>query len=349
MAAVCQQPMARERIHDSVVACSRRRFICAAAAAAVVAPALGLAQLPKKVFRIGYLNLRSGPNSSDEAFIQRLRELGYEVDRNIIMEYRWAENDLARLEQQADELVRLNVDVIVTAVTPAVQAAKKATSTIPIVMAAAADPVSAGLITSLAHPGGNLTGFSFLTNDLAAKRLQLLREIVPGAARVAVLTWGAVQGSGSPSEQLVAQTVAAGQQLGFEISHVSIGDSADVSIALEAMARTRPQALIVQVSSLTYEHRGAIVDAARRMHLPDMYETRLMVEAGGLVSYGPDVDELYRGAATYVGKILRGARPDDLPVEQPTKFELVLNLEAAKSRGIAIPPTLLRRADKVIR
>ena len=250
-------------------------------------------------------------------------------------------------------MVRLPVDVIVTAVTPAVRIAKKATATIPIVMVAAADPVGTGLIASFARPGGNLTGLSFLTTDLAGKRLQLLREIVPGAARIAMLAWRSsesdpVSKDRGPTERFVAQTEAAGRLLGVEVRAELIGSAADLPRAFAAMERARVQALIVQASSLTYEHRATIIEASKRLRLPDMYESRELVAAGGLVSYGPSVSDLYRQAAAYVDKILRGAAPGDLAVEQPSKLELVINLQTAKALGLAIPRDLLLRADEVI-
>jgi putative ABC transport system substrate-binding protein len=342
---------ARER---SVAAIGRRQMLAATAgAAAMAALPLALAQRQEKTFRIGYLSLRAGPSSYDKAFFQRLRELGYESGRNLFVEYRWANNDMARLERQAEELVRLRVDVIVTAVTTAVRAAKKATATIPIVMVAAADPVGTGIVASLGHPEGNVTGLSFLSTDLAGKRLQLLHEIVPGAARFGLLAWR--PGEPDPAsaregaaERFIAESEAAGRHLGVEVYAQIVKSADDLPNAFTAMAHARAQALIVQVSALTYEHRAEILDAARRMRLPDMYESKDIVEAGGLVSYGPDVTELYRSAAAYVDKILRGARPGDLPIDQPSKVELVLNLRTARALGITVPQSLLLRADRVI-
>jgi putative tryptophan/tyrosine transport system substrate-binding protein len=260
---------------------------------------------------------------------------------------------MARLERQAEELVRLRVDVIVTAVSAAVRVAKKATATIPIVMVAAADPVGTGIVASLGHPEGNVTGLSFLSTDLAGKRLQLLREIVPGAALFGLLAWRTgepdpASAREGPTERFIAESEAAGRHLGVEVSAQIVKSAGDLPNAFMAMAHARAQALIVQLSSLTYEHRAEILDAARRLRLPDMYESQEIVEAGGLVSYGPDVTELYRSAAAYVDKILRGARPGDLPIEQPSKLELVLNLRTARALGIAVPQSLLLRADRVI-
>ena len=312
-----------------------------------------LGQRPVKRFRIGYLSLRSRPNAQDEAFVQRLRELGYRSGDNLLIEYRWADEDLSLLERQARELVRLPVDVIVTAQVPAVRIAKKATTTIPIVIAAVVDPVGAGLTASLGRPGGNVTGLSVLTTDLAAKRLQLLRELAPGVARIAVLAWNIGLGDAAskergPTIRFVAETEAAGRLLGAEVRAHFIGSARDLPQAFAAIEQARSQALIVKNNSLTYEHRAAISEASRRLRIPDMYEARELVVAGGLVSYGPDGTELYRHAAGYVDRIFKGAKPGDLPVEQPTKLDLVLNLTTAKAIGLTIPQSLLLQADEVI-
>jgi putative ABC transport system substrate-binding protein len=310
-------------------------------------------QRPVKPFRLGYLSLRAGPNAWDEAFVQRLRELGYRHGDNLLVEYRWADEDLSLFERQADELVRLPVDVIVTAQAPAVRIAKKVTATIPIVMAAVADPVGAGLIPSLARPGGNVTGLSVLTTDLSAKRLQLLRELVPGAARIAVLAWDIigrdpVSKEHGPTVAFVAATEAAGRLLGVEVRAYFIHRAADLPEAFAAMEQAGSQALIVKNNSLTYELRAAISEASKRLRIPDMYEARELVAAGGLVSYGPNATELYRQAAGYVDSILRGAKPADLPVQQPTKLDLALNLKTAKAIGLMIPQSLLLRVDELI-
>ncbi|MFO1314852.1 MAG: ABC transporter substrate-binding protein [Burkholderiales bacterium] len=325
----------------------------AASLGLLVAAGHAVGQRPVKQFRIGYLSLRAGPNERDEAFVQRLRELGYRNGDNLLIEYRWADEDLSLLERQADELVRLPVDVIVTAQAPAVRIAKKASAKIPIVMAAVADPVGAGLISSFARPGGNLTGLSVLTTDLSAKRLQLLRELVPGATRIAVLAWDIVgrdlaSKERGPAGSFVAETEAAGRALGAEVRAYFIGSATDLPRAFAAMEQARSQALIVKNNSLTYELRAAIVETTKRLRLPDMYEARELVAAGGLVSYGPNASELYRQAAGYVDRIFKGAKPADLPVQQPTKLDFVLNLKTAKAIGLTIPQALLLRADEVI-
>ena len=325
----------------------------AASLALLVAARHAVGQRSVKQFRIGYLSLRAGPNAWDEAFVQRLRELGYRNGDNLHIEYRWADEDLSLLERQAGELVRMPVDIIVTAQASAVRIAKKATATIPIVMVAAADPVGAGLIPNMARPGGNVTGLSFLTTDLAAKRLQLLRELVPGAARIAVLAWDSngrdpASKERAPAMSFVAETEAAGRQLGVEVHTYLIGSATDLPQAFAAIEQARSQALIVKNNSLTYEHRAAIIETSKRLRIPDMYEARELVAAGGLVSYGPNVTDLYRQAAGYVDRIFKGAKSADLPVQQPTKFDLVFNLKTAKAIGLTIPPSLLMRADEVI-
>ncbi|MFO1306643.1 MAG: ABC transporter substrate-binding protein [Burkholderiales bacterium] len=304
-----------------------------------------------KPFRIGYLSLRAGPNARDEAFVERLRELGYKSGDNLLIEYRWADEDLSLLERQAGELARLPVDIIVTAQAPAVRIAKKATTTVPIVMAAVADPVGAGLIASFARPGGNITGLSVVTTDLAAKRLQLLRELVPGATRVAVLAWDVLRRDAASKERepsFVAETEAAGRLLGVEVRAHFFGSAAELPQAFAAIAQARSQALIVKNNSLTYELRAPISESSRRLRIPDMYEASDLVAAGGLVSYGPSAPELYRQAAGYVDRIFKGAKPADLPVQQPTKFDLALNLRTAKAIGLTIPQSMLLRADEVI-
>jgi putative ABC transport system substrate-binding protein len=333
---------------------SRRTILGGAASLGllVAAPRAG-GQRPVKRLRIGYLSLRAGPNAWDQAFVQRLRELGYRNGENLLIEYRWADDDLSLLERQAEELVRSPVDVIVTAQAPAVRIAEKATATIPIVMVAAADPVGAGLIPSLARPGGNLTGLSFLTADLAAKRLQLVRELVPGAARIAVLAWNVgrhdpASKERGPTMRFIAETEEAGRLLGAEVRTHFIDAATDLPQAFAAIEQARSQALIVKNNSLTYEHRAAIIETSKRLRIPDMYEARELVAAGGLVSYGPDVTDLYRQAAGYVDRIFKGAKPADLPVQQPTKFDLVLNVKTARAIGLTIPQSLLLRADEVI-
>jgi ABC-type uncharacterized transport system substrate-binding protein len=332
---------------------NRRRLLCCAAACLLAGRAQVFAQAPRKVYRVGFFSLRAGPSAVDEAFVRGMRELGYVVGRNLVVEYRWASNDMARLQPLADELVRLNVDVIVTAATPAVRAAMRATNTIPIVMAAVADPVGSGLVASLGRPGGNVTGMTIQSTDLAQKRLQLIREIVPGATRIALLALrvsdtqpDTARETGTPL--LVAETQAAAQRMGVGLVARSIAQADELSDAFAQYRREQARALIVQVSPLTYEHRARIIDLAARQRLPAIYEARNFVDDGGLVSYGPDLQESYRRAAAYVDRIFRGAKPGELAIEQPGKFEIVINMKTAKALELTIPQSVLLRANEVI-
>ena len=330
----------------------RRMFLGSTAAALALAPAVVSTQQPGKVFRIGYANLRAGPGAQEEAFLRGLRDLGYVVGGNLIIEYRWADNDLARFQAQVEELVRLKVDVIVTAVTPGVRAAMRATNTIPIVIAVTADAVRTGLVAGLSHPGGNVTGLSLVSTDLAQKRLQLVQDTVPGVTRVAILASIADRNGPATAERipevLIAETEAAGRQLGIDVIPQTVANRDELPRAFAEFARRRAQALIVQANAFTFKHRATIVRLAAEQRLPDMHEIRAFVDDGGLVSYGPDIPDLYRRAATYVDKILRGAKPADLPVEQPTKFQLIVNLKTAKALGLVIPPSILALTDDVI-
>jgi len=331
----------------------RRRFLRLTAVAGLVAlRADVLAQPQTKVYHVGYPNLRAGPAELEEAFLQGMRDLGYVVGRNLVIEYRWANGDNKRFDAMADELVRLEVDVIVTSSTGAVLRAMQATRTIPIVMLVASDPVDAGLVESLGHPGGNVTGMSFLTSDLAGKRLQLLRELVPGMTRVGVLGWrpaGSLYAPGRhPTELLIAGTQAAGRRMGIEVSGQAVVDGNGFAPAFSEFKREGDQALIVQGSPFAFENRATILAMAAQQQLPDMYEERRFVDAGGLVCYGPNSNDLYRRAATQVAKILKGAKAGDLPIEQPSKFDFVVNLKTAKALRLTVPKELLVRADDVI-
>jgi putative ABC transport system substrate-binding protein len=323
----------------------RRAFLGVAAAGSLIAmPAVARAQQAGKVHRVGFLSLQSGLTSTTEAFPKEMRELGYVEGRNLIIEYRWAARKEERLPELAAELVRLKVEVIVTAAAPTIEAARRATSTIPIVMATAADPVGSGLVASLARPGGNVTGLTALSTELAGKRLQLARELVPKATRVAVLAY---HGS-SVTRLFLEEMRAAAQQIGVQLVVQEVNETGDLTGAFTAMQRERAQALVVQVSPFSADNAKRIVELAAQHRLPAMYDVRSFVDAGGLVSYGPSLPEMFRRAAFYVDKILKGAKPADLPIEQPTKFELVINLKAAKALGLTIPPALLARADQVI-
>jgi len=277
------------------------------------------------------------------AFVQRLRELGWIEGRTIAIEYRWGEGRNERFAEIAAEFVRRKVDVIVTSATAAVVVAKQATSVIPIVFAAAGDPVGTGLVASLARPGGNITGLSIQQTDVAAKRLELLREVVPGLGRLAILA-----NVGSPSAVLDMREVqATARTLGLEVLTLEIRRGEDIAPAFEAL-KGRADAFYVCIDPLVGTHRIRINTLALATRLPTMHGSREFVEAGGLMSYGPNVADLFRRAAGYVDKILRGAKPSDLPVEQPTKFDLAINLTTARALGLEVPATVLARADEVI-
>ncbi len=318
--------------------------VLAVALSVAVAPLAVDAQQGQKIPRIGFLSPGNATSSPTDAFRQGLRELGYADGQNLVVEYRWADGDTARLPALAAELVRLRVDVLVAANNPAVLAARQATSTIPIVFAASSDPVGAGLVASLAHPGGNVTGLSLVTPELSGKRLQLLRETLPRLSRVALL-WDA--GHVGMADR-VKETEAAARQLGVTLRVEWVKDLAGLDLAFTALTQARPDAFLTTVEPFTGDHRQRIVTFAAQQRLPAMYEERDFVDAGGLMAYGPSVAANYRRAATYVDKILKGTKPADLPIEQPTRFELVINLRTAKALGLKIPESILVRADEVI-
>ena len=318
------------------------------ALAILLVPLAAEARQPGKVHRIGFLGTASASDFAYarliESFRQGLRDLGYEEGKNIVIEYRWAEGRAERLPDLAAELVRLKVDVIVSHGTPGPLAAKHATSTIPIVMTSAGDPVGSGLVASLARPGGNVTGLNLLAPELGGKRLQLLKEVVPGVSRVAVL-WNAA----NPYPVLVwRETEVSAPTLGVQLQSLEVRGPYDFESAFGAAIRGRAGALLTVEDPLTVIHRTQIVDFAAKSRLPAMYGIREFVDVGGLMSYGANIADLYRRAATYVDKILKGAKPSDLPVEQPTKFEFVINLKTAKALGLTMPQSLLIRADQVI-
>jgi putative ABC transport system substrate-binding protein len=273
-----------------------------------------------------------------------LRELGWVEGKNVVFEPRFAENRLERLPELATDLVRLKVDVIAAAGTLAPLAAKQATSTIPIVMTAAGDPLGSGLVASLARPGGNVTGMSLMAPDLGGKRLELLKEVVPRLARVAVL-WNAA----NPYSALVfKETQAAGRTLGIQIQSLEVRAPDNFDGAFEGARRERPDALITVEDPLTFSQQQRVADFTAEQQLPSLHGLREFAAAGGLMSYGASLVDLFRRAAGYVDKILRGAKPADLPVQQPSKFELVINLKTARALGLEVPPTLIARADEVI-
>jgi putative ABC transport system substrate-binding protein len=306
------------------------------------------AQQPRKIPRIGYLSPVSASRDSTrrEGFLRGLREHGYIPGQDLVIEYRFANGNLDRQDELAAELVRLNVDLMLAAGgTPTARAAKNATHTIPIVMTNAADPVADGLIASLARPSGNITGLTAVTPDLSAKRLELLKETVPNVSRVAILWNPAVHERATDLKE--AETAAGAFHIRLQLLEVS--DADDFDRAFEAATRERAQALIVLPDPLTNTHQARIVDLAVKKRLATMFSQRPPVDAGGLMSYSPNYEALFRRAATYVDKILKGAKPADLPVEQPARFEFVINLKTAKEIGITVPPNLLVRADRVIR
>jgi putative tryptophan/tyrosine transport system substrate-binding protein len=321
----------------------RREFITLFGVATAAWPLGAGAQQAEKVYKLGFLSAGS-PNPSVLADLYALPELGYVEGKNLIVERRFAEDRLDRLPRLAAELVSLKVDVIWTVGTLAPLAAKRATSTIPIVMIAAGDPVGSGLVASLAHPGGNVTGTSLMARDLGAKRLELLKELLPGISRVAIL-WNAA----NPYSALVfKETVGAAETLGVELQSLEIREPPDLDGALEAAVGQHADALITVEDPLTDGLRKKIAEFAVDHRLPTISGLRLYADSGFLMTYGADIVDIVRRSAVYVDKILKGAKPSDLPVEQPTKFELVINLKTAKSLGLTIPSLLLTRADEVI-
>ncbi len=316
---------------------------------AVVLLVLGViaeAQQPKKVPRIGYLTLIPNPDPLELIFLQGLRNLGYDEGRSITIEYRRAAGKVDRLPQLADELVQLKVDLIVVRSTPVVQAAKNATTTIPIVMTGVGDPVRSGFVANLARPGGNITGMSNMMPELAGKRLDLLREIRPKISRLAFLAYRP-----DPLHMVfVKDAQEAAERLKIQIRPAVVGKVEEIEAAFSTMNRERAEALIIQplfISNLGQGQR--IADLALKSRLPTISDGGGFAEFGGLLYYGPDQKPMFQRAATFVDKILKGAKPADLPVEQPTKFEFVINLKTAKQIGVNIPQSLLYRADKVIK
>jgi putative tryptophan/tyrosine transport system substrate-binding protein len=308
---------------------------------------LAEAQQAAKVPRIGILELGSPSASADshKAFQEGLRELGYVEGKNMILEYRYAGGKLALLPELATDLVRLKVDAMVTRSTAAIRAAKNASKTIPIVFAAAGAPVEDGLVSSLARPGGNVTGLALLSAELDGKKIELLKEAVPKVTRVGFLwTVGNARG-----DLRVREVEAAAKTLGLRLQSLGVTGSDDFEKVFEAAKNAGVQALTVVPSPLLFTHRALIFDFVTKNRLPAMYSTSDFVEAGGLMSYGPDLLDNWRRAATYVDKILKGAKPADLPVEQPMKFELVINLKTAKQIGLTITQSVLYRADKVVK
>jgi putative ABC transport system substrate-binding protein len=305
------------------------------------------AQQPTKIPRIGYLTAvpLSAITARIEAFRQGLRELGYVEGKNIVIEWRSAEGKLDRLPALAAELVRLKVDVIVTAGPPVTRAAKEATATIPIVMAQDSDPVGNGFVASLARPGGNITGLATLAPELSGKQLELLKEIIPKLSRVAILGTSTRPGNAQSLREI---ELAAGA-FGVKLQYLDVLSSKDIETAFRAAGKGRSDAALVLQSPFLFSQRKQIAELAAESRLPAIYPWPELVDEGGLMTYGVSITGLFRRAATYVDKILKGAKPADLPVEQPIKFELIINLKAAKQIDLTIPPNVLARADRVIR
>ena len=326
---------------------ARRRLVLALMAGALTAPFASFAQQPTKSARIGFLAPTSPQVLSTrlQAFRDGLRELGYVEGKNLQLEVRWGEGKLERLPTLADELVQAKVDVIVAATSPSVVAARQATQTVPIVMPVSSDPVGDGLVASLARPGGNITGLSLMAPELGQKRLQLLQETFPKVSRAVAVLWNpAYVGMRARFEQAQVAAPAAG----LTLRSVEVRDTHELDVAFEAIIREHPDGLLLLADPFTFSQRARIVEFGAEQRLPVIYESSDFVDVGGLISYGPNINDMYRRSATYVDKILRGAKPADLPVEQPTKFEMAVNLRAAKALGIKFPESILLRADKVI-
>jgi len=312
----------------------------------IAAPLAAEAQQTGKVHRIGFLGNTTAALEANLVgpFREGLRELGYVEGRNVLIEYRWVEGRYERLPALIGELIAQKVDVIVTAGTPATLAVKKATTSVPLVMVAVGDPVGTGIVPSLSRPGGNITGLTSISPELDGKRLELLREVIPNVSHVAVL-WNAA----SPL-QVVAekQTQAAARVLRLKVLSLGVRTEDEIEHALAAIVKERPGALLVLADRLFLQHRARIMDFAAQHRLPGVHAYRELVEVGGLMSFGPSYAGMHRRAAYFVDRILKGAKPADLPVERPAKFELVINLKAAKALGLTIPPSVLVRADEVI-
>ena len=325
----------------------RRTFVSTAAGSLLVKAFPTNAQPTKKVPRIGVLHPSTPISASQnvEAFRQGLREHGYVEGQNIVVERRFGEAKPERMSEIAAELVRLKVDVIVTTIDVAIAAVKQQTQTIPIVMANSTDPVGTGFVASLAHPRGNVTGLSSMSSALNAKRLELLKEAVPGLSRVTIMWSPDVRGNLLEYKE----TEEAARSLRLQLQSVEVSRADDFDRAFSAVMTARAEALLVAPSPVTFANRGQIASLALKNRLPSMFGQKEFADAGGLIAYGANNTYLWRRAATYVDKILKGAKPGDLPIEQPTKFELVINVKTAKALGLTIPPSLLRRADEVIR
>ena len=325
---------------------SRRTFLAAVAGGFLAAPRAAGAQQAGKAYRVGFLGNSTAALESNlvEPWREGLRELGYVEGRDLVIEYRWAEGEYDRFPMLIAELVALEVEVIVTAGTPAALAVKRATTTIPLVMVAVGDPVGTGLVASLARPGGNLTGLVSIAPDLEGKRLELLREVVPKLSKVSFL----VNPANAFHVASEKQARAAARTLQLKVHFVGVRAEPEFDHAFDAIRKERSGAVIMLADRLFLHHRARIVDFAARNRLPAMYAYTELVDAGGLMSFGPSYPGMHKRAAYFVDRILKGARPADLPMEQPSKFELVMNLKTARALGLTIPPSLRLRVDRVI-
>jgi putative ABC transport system substrate-binding protein len=326
----------------------RRTFLAGTGAVILAAPLAAEGQQAGKVYRMGVIAITSTPSPAFarlwDAFSNELRKLGYVEGKNILVERRYSEGQAELYPQLAADLVGLKVDLIMVVTTPAALAAKAATATIPILFVTAIDPVGAGLAASLARPGGNVTGLATLSPELSTKRLELIKELIPRVSRVAVL-WNA----GNPANAVVRPEIeGAAHRLGLVLRSYEVQRPDDFASTFDAIVRERPEALLVPSDALMFQRREQIAQVALQARLPAIFEPREMAAAGGLMAYGPSYAEMFRRAAFYVDRLLKGAKPADLPFEQPTKFELVINLKTAKAIGLTIPPALLARADEVI-
>ena len=325
---------------------TRRWFMARLPLAMMAAPLAAEAQQAAKVWRIGFLGNSTAALEANlvAPFRAGLRELGYVEGRNLVIEYRWAEGHYERFPSLIGELLALKMDVIVAAGTPAAQAFKKATTSIPFVMIAVGDPVNTGLVASLARPGGNLTGLVSIAPDLEGKRLELLKEVVPKLSQVAFLVNPA-----NPFHVVSEkQALAAANALHLKVQFVGVRADSEFDQAFDAIVRERAGALVMLADRLFLHHRARIVEFAARHQVPTVYAYRELVEAGGLMSFGPSYEGMHRRAAYFVDRILKGAQPGDLPMEQPTKFELVVNMKAARGLGLTMPPAILLRAEQII-
>jgi putative ABC transport system substrate-binding protein len=327
---------------------TRRELLIALGAGALAAPIASFAQQQGKVWRVGFLSPRPRPASLDSdvfgAFLQGMRELGYVERKNLMIEWRFADGKIERLPELAAELVRLKVDVIVTAGLQAPSAAQKATTTIPIVMGTSSDPVGSGFVASLAHPKGNITGLSSITSELSPKHLEMLLSMVPKVSRVAVL----MNPTNSSHAMVLKNVQAAAQRSGITILPLEAGTPHEIENTFSMLIQKKAAAVIVVRDSLFNQQVHELATLAIKYRMPSIHGVKEYVEAGGLMSYGPSLTDNFRRAATYVDKIFKGAKPGDLPVEQPTKFELFINRKTAKALGLTIPQSLLVSADKVI-